>query len=213
MGRPKTGQRSYAEQMQRLVSDYRDAGQTWPTTRRNIARWLIRNKKWNRGEQAIVDICSRDISRAMREEYYTDPQGRHVRAKHAAKFPLPGSDDGQQTLWDDHRTAPRQFMERAFKGRRNQIVGDCVQLSTDVESYNDNSCPTQPIPMLWDFTDDVIESKQSGEFTEAEEIGDSSDFEMPSEQSRPVVLPKALPHAPSRQLPHPASPVQLQPGS
>lgn len=159
---PRRTKSSYHEQMQRLVAEYRDAGQPWPATRRDMARWMLRNKKWDRVEASLVEICARDIARALRDEYYTDPQGRRVRTKHAAKFPTPGTEDGQTTLWDDIRTAPRPFMERAFKGRRNQIVGDCVQLNTDVKSYNENLCPDNPIPMLWDFTDDVLESEQTG---------------------------------------------------
>jgi hypothetical protein len=49
-------------------------------------------------------------------------------------------------------------MIRAFAGRRRQIVGDCVQLSTDVSSSNDNNFKDDPIPMLFDFSDDVAES-------------------------------------------------------
>jgi len=151
---------SYADQMQRLVAEYRDAGEPWPATSKDIARWLIREGKWNRSERTMVDLCARDVSRCMREEFHTDPQGRRVRTKHAAKFPAPGTEDGQTTLWDDLRTAPREFMDRAFKGRRNQIVGDCVQLNTDVKSYNENVSPKNPILMLWDLTDDVEESEQ-----------------------------------------------------
>jgi hypothetical protein len=129
-----------------------------------MARWLIRNNKWTRGEATIIDLCARDISRAMREEYHTDPQGRRVRTKHAAKFPAPGTEDGQITLWHDIRNAPREFMEHSFANRRNQIVGDCVQLNTDVKSYNDNVSNDDPIPMLFDMTDDVAESEQTGVF-------------------------------------------------
>jgi hypothetical protein len=48
-------------------------------------------------------------------------------------------------------------MEIAFQQRRNQIVGDCVQLKRDVDSYNENRLPPQPIQLVLDFTDDVAE--------------------------------------------------------
>jgi hypothetical protein len=50
-------------------------------------------------------------------------------------------------------------MQRAFIQRREQIVGDCVQLSTDVEVYNDMHKDQPPIPMLFDFRDDIAERK------------------------------------------------------
>lgn len=48
-------------------------------------------------------------------------------------------------------------MEIAFQQRRQQIVGDCLQLKTDVDSFNENGKPDQPIQMILDFTRDVEE--------------------------------------------------------
>lgn len=108
-------------------------------------------------------MCANDLARAMREEYRTDPQGRRVRTKHAAKL-VEG--DEQPTLWADMRTAPRIFMERAFAQRRGNIVGDCLQLKTDVDSYNDNVNTESLIQLLLDFRDDVAEAEQPVEVHE-----------------------------------------------
>jgi hypothetical protein len=52
-------------------------------------------------------------------------------------------------------------MERAFAQRREQIVGDCLQLKTDVDVYNDMNRDKQPqIQLILNFTDDV-EERQS----------------------------------------------------
>ncbi|WP_161494534.1 hypothetical protein [Caulobacter sp. B11] len=48
-------------------------------------------------------------------------------------------------------------MQRAFIQRREQIVGDCVQLATDVLVYNEMNTNVEPIQMVLDFTDDVTE--------------------------------------------------------
>ena len=49
-------------------------------------------------------------------------------------------------------------MEKAFAQRRDQIVGDCVQLKTDVDVYNDMNRDKQPeIQLVLDFADDVAE--------------------------------------------------------
>lgn len=90
----------------------------------------------------------------MREEYFTDPQGREVRAKHAVKIER----DGEQTaLWDDMRTAAREYLEIAFQQRRQHIFGECRQLKIDVESYNQNINTGPPIQMVFDFTRDLEE--------------------------------------------------------
>ena len=48
-------------------------------------------------------------------------------------------------------------MERAFAQRRQQIVGDCLQLRIDVDVYNDNHPDERPIQLVLDFTRDVEE--------------------------------------------------------
>ena len=90
----------------------------------------------------------------MREEYITDAHGRRVRVKHPATVQRGGE---QLVLWDDLRTASRDHMKLSFQQRRQQIVGDCRQLKTDVDSYNDRNLGDQPIQMIFDFTMDLAE--------------------------------------------------------
>ena len=45
----------------------------------------------------------------------------------------------------------------AFQQRRAQIIGDCRQLKTDVDSYNDAHADEPPIQLVLDFTRDVAE--------------------------------------------------------
>jgi hypothetical protein len=58
------------------------------------------------------------------------------------------------------RVAPEEHMEIAFQQRRQQIVGDCAQLKTDVDSYNDNNPFGAYHQLPLDFTDDVAERQQ-----------------------------------------------------
>jgi hypothetical protein len=145
---------TYNEGLQRIVRDYRENGQPWPATAKQIAGWAISNGSWKPQRSELLNQCAEHIARAMREEYFTDPQGRSVRAKHAAKIERDGE---QLVLWADIRTAPRQHMAIAFKLRRNQIVDDCRHLKTDVDSFNENRSPLDPIQMVFDFTFDLAE--------------------------------------------------------
>lgn len=146
--------RSYSQNMLKIVEDYRKAGQPWPTTAKRIAAWAIQNNLWKPQASRILTLCADLLAKSMREEYIVDPQGRKVRAKHAAMIKR---GDEQLTIWGDIRSEGREHMEIAFKQRRNQIVGDCHQLKTDAHSFNDNRSPQNPIPMLFDFTDDLAE--------------------------------------------------------
>lgn len=147
---------TYVKQLQDIVSQYQEAGRAWPAKAREIAAWAIQNKLWAMQPSDIINRCADDVARAMREELITDPQGRTVRAKHAAKVMLNGE---QGTLWDDIRTADRSFMAVALQQRRQQIVGDCRQLKADADSYNQNNNPGEPIQIVFDFTFDVLEAE------------------------------------------------------
>jgi hypothetical protein len=128
----------------------------WPAPARALAVWAIRNGLWKPTESAVVTICAEAFASAMREEYFTDPQGRVVRAKHAARIT---KDKTQLTLWGDMRTEDPKFMATAFQNRRQQIVGDCRQLKLDVDSYNENRKPPKAFQLILDFTDDVAEAE------------------------------------------------------
>ncbi|MCK4340251.1 MAG: hypothetical protein KAY37_00830 [Phycisphaerae bacterium] len=146
--------RSYAEQMQEIANKYMDSGQSWPATAREIAAWAIRERLWEPSGSALIDQCADQLARAMREEYITDPRGRAVRVKHAARLARQGR---QLSLWADIRSASREHMEIAFQQQRQQIVGDCRQLKIDVDSYNENNNDGAPIQMVFDFTLDLEE--------------------------------------------------------
>lgn len=111
-------------------------------------------KLWQPRNDTLVGQLAERLADAMREEYIIDPQGRTVRAKHAGRTNREGM---QGTFWADIRDDDRPHMEVAFQQRRQQIVGDCRQLKTDADSYNENSNPGPPIQVVLDFTDDVAE--------------------------------------------------------
>jgi hypothetical protein len=157
----------YTTACSEIVTAYRDAGQPWPAESKAIAIWAINTGLWKPHRGRMIAQCANDLTRAMREEYYTDPQGRHVRVKHAARYrPKEKGAKGspQKTLWDDIRTADYEHMTRAFALRRCQIVGECKQLKTDVDSYNDNNTDGKMIQTSLDFRDDVAEALQPTEY-------------------------------------------------
>ena len=124
-----------------------------------VAAWAYRNGLHKPNERTIVDAIATDIAQVFREEYRVDKYGRRYRAKHATTQKL-----GSKTLslWADldDPVAPHDHFVRSFAQRRSQIVGDCVQLKTDVDVYNDKRLPVEPIQVPLDFTLDVEELQQ-----------------------------------------------------
>jgi len=145
---------TYKEQLQEIARDYRAAGMPWPATAKEMAVWAIDNNRWQAQRSTLISRCAEEIAEALREEYYTDPQGRRVRTKHMARVEVNGE---QIPLWDDIRSGNREHMQVAFQQRRQQIVGDCVQLKTDVDSFNENNNRGPALQLVLDFTDDVAE--------------------------------------------------------
>lgn len=107
-----------------------------------------------------LDKLASDMSDALREEYATDGEGRRYRVNHAVRVNKGGV---QYTFWAIMRDAPREHMQKAFVQRREQIVGDCVQLNTDVEAYNALHPAERPLQMLFDFRDDIEERRFFGD--------------------------------------------------
>lgn len=145
---------AYTRQLWNIADAYQQAGEPWPANLKAMARWARERKLLAMRESDIDARLAEDLARALREQYYIDPQGRSVRAKQCARVKV---GDTQQTLWDDPRTADLEFMAIASQQRRQQIVGDCRQLKTDVDSFNENHNPGDPIKMVYDFTHDVEE--------------------------------------------------------
>ncbi len=146
---------SKAAEYQRIWHRYNEESGGTPTTPREIVEWGV-----SRGLLTLPVVDARaqladEMARAMREEYRTDPvTGRRYRANHAVRVM---SDGIQFALWADMALAPRDHMEKAFAQRRQQIVGDCIQLKADVDVYNDSHKDAAPIQLVLDFTDDVAE--------------------------------------------------------
>jgi len=149
---------TYNEQMQRLFRQYQaEVGITGPTTLKDVGVWAIGKRLWQPQPEAVLRQFSADMGKALREEYYNDPQGRRVRTKHPAR--LPSSEEGEQIVmvWDDIRVATREHMQLSFQQRRHGVVADCHQLKIDVESFNDNRNPGEPIQISFDFRADMEE--------------------------------------------------------
>lgn len=153
--------KTYNEQLQKIVEDYRNSGNPWPAERRSIAKWAINKKKWQAKDTDIIDICAREISQAMRTDFFVDVQGRKVRKKYPVRKKV--KDEWgvprQIHLWADIEDASREFMEMHFQQRRQQRAGEIIQMKTDLDSYNENKNPGPPIQLSWDFTEDIAEHK------------------------------------------------------
>ena len=152
-----------------IVKKYRKAGQPWPARSIMIARWALAHKLIDVPRRNIEKMVARDFAAAMREDYYTDPQNRRVRRKHVYPQRIERADGShdQYLLWIDILDAGPKVMQSAFQYRRHQILGDCRQLKTDADSYNDNNSDGASIQMVFDFRKDLAESEEGAKIVAA----------------------------------------------
>lgn len=122
----------------------------------DLAQWAYNNGYHRPNNKTIIDAIAADITKVFREEYRTDKHGRRYRAKHAVKE---SRNKKQYSLWADmdDPNAPHEHFQKSFGQRRLQIVGDCYQLKTDVDVYNDKRQQEEPIQIILDFTIDIEE--------------------------------------------------------
>lgn len=146
----------YYEQLQRIWHAYESEHGYLPATARDAVKWGVTRGLMVPPEIDPYDRLAEDMAKALREEYGTDAIGRRYRKNHAVRVSKAGV---QLTIWAILGSAPRDHMQKAFIQRREQIVGDCVQLAVDVEVYNDMNKDQKPIQMLFDFRDDVEERR------------------------------------------------------
>lgn len=142
------------ELLQRVWRRYEEENGRLAATARDVVEWGVVRSLLDLPRVDPYDILAEDMSRALREEYATDKKGRRYRVNHAVRVTKAGV---QYTFWAVLGYADRPHMQKAFIQRREQIVGDCVQLATDVAVYNDMNSGVEAIQMILDFRDDVAE--------------------------------------------------------
>lgn len=145
-----------AERLQELWREYEQEHDHAPASAREVVDWAVRYRALPLPRIDPRDILASQMSRALREEYDTDNKGRRYRLNHAMRITKSGV---QYTIWGILGYAPHLHMQRAFTQRREQVIGDLVQLQVDVEVYTERTPHEPPIQLVLDFTDDVAERR------------------------------------------------------
>lgn len=141
------------QEMQSLIRLYRDKTGKQSVDMHDVAKFAI-SMGWPLPKpRTPEERLAEQFSSAAREEVRKDQvTGRPYRANLAVTS---WKKDGQLTLWADIDEAPRPFAQKSFVQRREQMVGDAVQLTFDVMHWNRVNADKEPINMPMDFTDDV----------------------------------------------------------
>lgn len=142
-----------SQEMQSIIKRYREKTGKSSIDMHDVAKFAA-SMGWPLPKpKTALDRLAEQFSSAAREETRIDDvTGKPYRANLAVTT-WQGSQ--QFTLWTDMDEAPRHIAHRSFHQRREQMVGDAVQLTFDVMHWNRINLAETPIEMLMDFTDDV----------------------------------------------------------
>lgn|SRR5487761_252510 len=143
------------ETMQMVWHRYESGREHKPSSGRQAVEWAVEEGLLVKPEVDPYDILADQMLQAIREEHRTDEHGRRYRVNHAVRVTRHGV---QLTFWGVMGHAPHDHMEKAFAQRRELIIGDNLQLKTDVDVYNEKFRGKNPeIQLVLDYTDDIAE--------------------------------------------------------
>ena len=142
-----------AHEMQLIIKRYREDTGKDSVDMHDVAQYAV-GMGWPLPKpKTALDRLSEQFSSAAREEVRRDDvTGKPYRANLAVTT---WQGNTQMTLWTDIDVAPRHIAHRSFQQRREQMIGDAVQLTFDVMHWNRVNEKDAPIDMPMDFTDDV----------------------------------------------------------
>lgn len=142
-----------AQQMQSIIKKYREENSIDSVDMHEVAKYAAKMGWPLPTPKTALERLAEQFSSAAREEIRRDEiTGRPYRANLAVTT-WQGSQ--QLTLWTDIDVAPRKVAHKSFQQRREQMVGDAVQLTFDVMHWNRINEHEEAIVMPMDFNDDV----------------------------------------------------------
>lgn len=143
-----------AQQMQNIIKRYREETGKESVNMHDVAKYAAKMGWPLPKPKTAIERLAEQFSSAAREEVRRDQiTGKPYRANLAVTT-WQGSE--QMTLWTDIDAAPRHIAHKSFQQRREQTVGDIVQLTFDVMHWNRVNETEEEIVMPTDFTDDVL---------------------------------------------------------
>ena len=106
-----------------------------------------------------LDRLAKEFTKAARDEIRHDKKtGKPYRANHA----LPIKQGYTQLyVWVDIDEAPQKHIVKSLIMRREQMVGDGLQLTLDADHWNNIHSSEDPITIPMDFTDDILWRKNA----------------------------------------------------
>lgn len=100
-----------------------------------------------------IEILAKEFARASRDEIRIDNETGDSYRANVCYTQIIGNE--QRTFWGDIDKVKRKIMHKNYILRREQMVGDGLQMALDLKHWNRVNPDEEPIQCELDFTDDV----------------------------------------------------------
>jgi hypothetical protein len=154
---------------QRFIRYYKQVTGATDLNMKEVAKFAVKMGWTLPSPKDPLDVLATQFSNAARQEVRRDKQtGKPYRVYHALKETRKGE---QLAFWIDiDDKPPRKRMHKSLMMRREQMVGDGLQMTLDADHWN-IICPNEePIEIPLDFTEDVLWRKNSPDESEGESL-------------------------------------------
>lgn len=153
------------KERQNLIRYYKDQTGITEVDMKEVAKFAL-SKGWSiPTPKDPLDRLASEFARSARNEIRFDPEtGKPYRANHA--YPVKQG-EVQYHLWIDIDEATRPQMHKSLIMRREQMIGDGLQLTYDANHWNSINPDEKPIQIVMDFTEDIEERMNVPEIKKA----------------------------------------------
>ena len=150
---------SKTKERQKMIRYYKDVTGKLEVDMKDVAKFAVA-KGWKLPVPASpLDRLVKEFTKAARDEIKHDKKtGKPYRANHALPIKYGHT---QLYLWIDIDEAPRKHIVKSLIMRREQMVGDGLQLTLDADHWNNIHSNEDPIAIPMDFTDDILWRKNA----------------------------------------------------
>lgn len=142
------------EKMQHFIRLYKEETGKIEVDMKEVAKFAVAHGMPLSAPLSAIDRLAKEFAHAARDEMrYDKKTGKPYRANHAISY---AQGNKQLHLWIDIDEALRKPMVKSLIARREQMVGDGLQLTLDADHWNSIHPNEEAIKVPMDFTQDIL---------------------------------------------------------
>lgn len=156
--RRRRTRQSKAEYYQQAAKDYMKLHEVTEFDPEEVARWMIDTGRYVEAPGSKVKRCKKELTKMLRAERLTDPQGRDVRAMLGARYK---NEQGEfWSKWAPLYESRPEHARLSLQQWRRSFRGEVILHERTTQSYNDNNVWGAQLPLFdYNMNKDIDEAK------------------------------------------------------